>query len=74
MIIGSKENLKQIPNDADISIGGYRIQRVKSSKSLGLYIDKALTWCEKVYYITKKVIAGLAVLGRIRDLVDQRTL
>ena len=54
--------------------GRLGIQRVKSSKSLGLHIDEVLTWRGQVNCITKKVIAGLAVLRRTKNLVDHHTL
>ena len=57
MIIGSNKRLKhsQIHLEPHIHIGESRIDRVKTTKSLGLMIDESLIWNAQVDKITGKV-------------------
>ena len=76
MIIGSNKRLKhsQIDLEPHIRIGESRIDRVKTTKSLGLMIDESLIWNAQVDRITGKVNSGLGILRRLRDIVDYQTL
>ena len=64
MIIGSKKKLKhsQIDLEPHIHIRESRIDRVKTTKSLGLMIDESLIWNAQVARITGKVNSGLGIL------------
>ena len=44
MIIDSRNNLSKINVDSTIKIGGESINRVKTTKSLGVVIDDKLKW------------------------------
>ena len=70
MIIGSNKRLKQIDIEPHIHIRGSRIDKVETTKSLGLMIDETLIWNAQVDKITKKVNSGLSILRRLRDIVD----
>ena len=50
MIIGSYKRLNQIDwhFDPEVNLGGYPIQRVRTSKSLGVMMDETLTWTEHI--------------------------
>ena len=74
MIIGSNKRLKQIDLEPHIHIRKNRIDRVKTTKSLGLMIDESLIWNAQVDKITGKVSSGLGILRRMRDVVDYETL
>ena len=74
MIIGSNKKLKQIDIESYIHIGGNKIDKVKTTKSLGLMIDESLTWNAQVDKITKKVNSGFSILRRLLDIVDYQTL
>ena len=56
MIIGSNKKLKQIDMESYIHIRVNKIDKVKTTKSLGLMIDVSLTWNAQVDKITKKLI------------------
>ena len=64
----------QIDLEPHIRIGESRIDRVKTTKSLGLMIDESLIWNAQVDRITGKVNSGLGILRRLRDIVDYQTL
>ena len=76
MVIGSNKRLKhsQIDLEPHIHIRESRIDRVKTTKSLGLMIDESLIWNAQVDRITGKVNSRLGILRRLRDIVDYQTL
>ena len=74
IIIGSNRRLNQIDMFSAIHIGGRSIDRVKTTKSLGINLDETLSWKIQFDHITKKVNAGLSILRRLREIVDYRTL
>lgn len=75
MTIGSTKKLKQIDTEPYIHIRGSKIDKVKTTKSLGLMLDdESLTRNAQADKICKKVNSGLCILRRLRDIVDYRTL
>ena len=74
MIIGSHKRIMKVDNDPLISLFNNSIQRVKVTKSIGLMIDEALTWIEKVNLRTSKVNTGFNALKRLRISVDPKIL
>jgi hypothetical protein len=75
MVIGSHQRLSTFDNcDIKVHVNNKQINRVSSSKSLGLIIDENLTWKFHIDSITKKVSAGIGALKRMRDLVTRETL
>ena len=74
IIIGSNKRLKQIDLEPHIHIRESRIDRVKTTKSLGLMIDESLIWNAQVDKITGKVASGLGILTRLQDILDYQTL
>ena len=74
MIIGGNKRLKQIDLGPHIHMRGSRLDRVKTTKSLGLMIDETLIWSAQVDQIAGKVNSGLDILRRLRDIVDYQTL
>ena len=55
MIIDSRNNLSKINVDSTIKIGGESINRVKTTKSLGVVSDDKLKWEDNINSISKKV-------------------
>ena len=64
MLIGSKQKLKSAPV-LDINIENKKIQRVKSQKLLGIYIDENLKWNIQVQNVCKLIQNKKALLKRI---------
>ena len=60
-IIGSKKRLSRLTSDSAINVGNLEINRVETTKSLGLVIDESLNWSAHVELISKKVTSGLAI-------------
>ena len=74
MIIGSKKRLGLVACDPIINVGNLKINRVETTKSLGLMIDESLKWSAHVDHIFKKVASGLAILRKVREILDFDTL
>ena len=74
MIIGSKKRLGLVACDPIINVGNLKINRVETTKSLGLMIDESLNWSAHVDHIFKKVASGLAILRKVREILDFDTL
>ncbi len=61
MIIGSNRRVNHINITPNIFIKDREINRVKTTKSLGIMIDETLSWNAQVDQITKKVNSGLSI-------------
>lgn len=74
MVIGSRQRLAKIKDcDLNIHINGVRLKRVHSLKHLGVIIDENMTWHDQVNNIKKKVLSGLYMLKKGRDLFPMQT-
>ena len=62
MIIGSRHNLGKIDKDPVIKIGSETVNRVHTSKSLGVIIDDKLKWEDQIDSISKKVSRGIGAI------------
>jgi hypothetical protein len=72
--INSKKRLSQVTADPAISVGNLEINRVETTKSLGLMIDESLDWTAQVEHLSKKVTSGHVILRLLRDTVEFNTL
>ena len=72
MVIGSRQRLATFDgHEINVFVGNDQIERVNSSKSLGLKIDENLTWKRHIDEISKKVSAAISALKRIRSYISQ---
>ncbi len=69
MFLGTPQSLRKVSQIPDIDIDDCPIERVKSFKCLGVYVDEILTWESHINNISKKVAKGLGVLRRLRSFV-----
>lgn len=75
MLIGSKQRLRSSNAESiHIFYDGKEIERCTSIKCLGIIIDENLLWHDQVKSVCKKVFAGLALLKRIGQFVNDNTL
>ena len=75
MVLGSKQKLHIYRNYCfHITYNGAEISQCSSIKCLGVIIDRHLLWHDQVDSVCKKIFAGLAMLKRIRPLVENDTL
>lgn len=73
IFIGSRQLIKRIPNDTEISIDNSHIIPCNHVKNLGVYIDSTMTFEKHINEITKKVNGILFYLNRIKDNFDMQT-
>ena len=73
MIVGSRQKLDAVGDNhcINLNIEGKIIKRVDHAKSLGLYIDKNLSWSKHIEEISKKISSGIGALKRIRPFISQ---
>ena len=70
MVIGSRQKLRAIDGEIDITINGNELNRADSVKSLGIHIDKHLTWSVHIGKLCKKIASAIGALKRIIDRVS----
>ena len=73
MIVGSRQKLDAEADNhcLNLNIEGKIIKRVNHAKSLGLYIDKNLSWSKHIEELSKKISSGIGALKRIRPFISQ---
>ena len=62
MIIGSRQKMNATENDIIIKIRDREISRAEVVKSLGVHIDRHLSWAEHIDKISKRFFPLLARL------------
>ena len=75
MIIGSRQrmNINATQNDIDIRIRDRVINRADVVKSLGMHIDRHLSWSEHIHKILKKISSAIGALKRARPFISCKT-
>ena len=75
MIMGSRQrlNARADGRPINLNIEGKNIKRVDTSKSLGVFIDKNLSWEKHINEISKKISSGIGALKQVRPFVTLDT-
>ena len=60
--------------DYDIKLEGLCIQRITSTKFLGVIIDQNLKWTDHIGQIQSKIAKGMGILARARRVFASSTL
>ena len=73
MVEDSRQKLDTVADNhcINLNIEGKIIKRVDHAKSLGLYIDKNLSWSKHIEEISKQISSGIGALKRIRSFIFQ---
>ena len=58
----------------DINIDGHSIDKVMSTKFLGVYIDNKLNWKRHIDHVCGKVSRGLGIILKARQLLTRNSL
>ena len=61
-------------SDSTIQINGSNIEKVNSTKYLGVYIDHHLNWKDHIAYICSKLSKSTAVIHKTSHVLDTKTL
>ena len=75
MVFGSRQGLAIFENNnLNIFVNDKKIKKkVQASESLGLTIDKHLSWKNHIDNITKKISSGISALKRVTPFIDRDT-
>ncbi len=74
MVIGSRQRLATFDDrEINVFVGNDQIERVNSSKSVGLITDENLTWKSHIDEISNKISATISALKRIGSYISQDT-
>ena len=67
---------KRLPLNAtlSVSIDGILLQRVVSTKFLGIFVDEKLNWKTHIDHVAVKIAKGLGAIGRVRNIVPNSVL
>ena len=74
ILLGTKSKLRNIHNDTvTVNINGTPLKRVHNCKHLGVtcILDENLTWRDHVDYVRMKVLAGIHVTKKVKNLIPQ---
>ena len=74
ILIGSSYKLESIIIPPNIMMGNEKIDRVKSSKCVGVHIDETLSWNHHTDYLSKKISRVIGGLKQVRRFVPTHTL
>ena len=73
MIIGSRQRMNATQNDIAIRTRDREINRADVVKSLGMHIDRHLSWSEHIHKISKKISSAIGALKRARPFISCKT-
>ena len=73
MIIGSRQRMNATQNDIAIRMRDREINRADVVKSLGMHIDRHLSWSEHIHKISKKISSAIGALKRARPFISCKT-
>ena len=65
---------KNLTISQKLYINGMEIQRVETSKYLGIFIDENLTWHEHIQYIISKLLKFCSIFYKLRSIIPHQIL
>ena len=75
MILGTNYMTSvKAPNDFDIVLNDTKLERVKSTKFLGVLIDENLTWKNHIDCISKTISRNIGVMNKLKHYIPNRIL
>ena len=72
MLIGSRQRIATFQTVPCLEIDGILIDKV-SQASLGVYLDKNLSWSIQINELIEKIASGIGALKRVRYFVPAAT-
>ena len=61
MIVGSRQRLGKIDDEAEIKLGDNKIKKVSETKTLGVIVDDQLKWNSHINTVATKVSKGIGM-------------
>jgi Reverse transcriptase (RNA-dependent DNA polymerase) len=73
-ILFGKKRLPNFDQNFELIIDGNRLERVQSTKFLGVYIDEKLNWIAHTNHVSLSISKALGILYRIRNVLPNKVL
>jgi len=64
ILFGHKQ-MSQNCADVNLFLDGNRLERVTSTKFLGVFLDEKLKWTQHLNHVAIKLARGLGIMGRV---------
>ena len=74
IVVGHQRKVNEIKELPSLKINDKEIKRVRKVKSLGVIVDEGLTWNDQFKSLTRKLVAGLLSLKKLKDVFPQSKL
>ncbi len=68
MIVGSRQRLGKIDEEAEIKLGDNKIKKISETKTLGVIVDDQLKWNSHINMVATKVSKGIGMIRRMKAL------
>ena len=68
------QKIKKTVCTNNIQINGVNIEKVETTKFLGVYLDSKLNWSHHINYIKGKVARAIGVISKARKFLNRQTL
>jgi hypothetical protein len=62
MIVGSRQRVSKIDDEAEIKLGDNKIKKVSETKTLGVIVDDQLKWNSHINTVATKVSKGIGMI------------
>ncbi len=69
MIVGSRQRLGKIDEEAEIKLGDNKIKKISETKTLGVIVDDQLKWNSHINMVATKVSKGIGMIRRMKAFV-----
>ena len=69
-----RNSRRKLKMQETLMIRGHEIEKVDSTKFLGVYLDSGLTWRNHINYIKGKIARGIGILCKARKYLQESTL
>ena len=67
-------NSPPIPPNLEIKLNGYALDKVTSTRFLGVTVHEHLTWKSHVELLLKKIIMSRGIIQKIKPYLNQKSL
>ena len=74
MLIRSKYRLTLTSTDPEISVGSQKISCVKETKTLGVLIDKNITWKNDIKATCTKISKAIGMMRQVKNVISNESL
>ena len=67
-------NYGKVNTDVNVIMNGIHLERVDSTKFLGVHIDANLSWGIHVCHISNQISKGIGILSKLKHILPQKIM